>query len=123
MKHSMFISLTVFLICTVIFSGCSGGNGGNGGNGDITPDYYTLNLTVDPKEAGVVLLTPEGGTYQKNTEVTLIPAAEEGHEFSGWDGPDKDDVTAKYDRWIIIMDGHKQLVASFTELKQNEDHL
>jgi len=115
----MFISLSAFLICTAIFSGCSGGSGGSGGNGD----YYNLNLTVDPKEAGAVLLTPEGGTYQKNTEVTLIPAAEEGHEFSGWDGPDKDDVTAKYDRWIIIMDGHKQLVASFTELKQNEDHL
>lgn len=116
----MFISLTVFLICTVIFSGCSGGNGGNGGNGDITPDYYTLNLTVDPKEAGVVLLTPEGGTYQKNTEVTLTPAAEDGYEFSGWGGPDMDDVAAKDNRWIIIMDDHKQLVASFAELEQNQ---
>ncbi|HHU82937.1 MAG TPA: SUMF1/EgtB/PvdO family nonheme iron enzyme [Firmicutes bacterium] len=118
MKRSLFIFLTAFSICTVIFSGCNGGNG-NGGNGG-SGVYYTLNVTVDPNGAGAVWLDPEGGTYQKNTEVTLKPAAEEGYEFSGWGGPNKDDVTAKFDRWIIIMDGNKQLVAVFTELKQNQ---
>lgn len=118
MRPLKYLFVTAFLICTIIFSGCSGGNGGSGGNGV----HYTLNLTVAPNGAGAVWLNPEpiGGTYKKNTEVTLTPVAEAGYEFSGWGGPNKDDVVAKYDRWIIIMNGHKQLVASFTELKQNQ---
>lgn len=119
MKPCMFISLIAFLICAVFFSGCGGGNGGNGGNGGLTSDY-TLTLTVDPKEAGEVLMTPSGGIYQKDTEVTLTPSAKDGYEFKEWAGTNGDKVEAKYNRWTIKMDGHKQLVASFTKLKQNQ---
>jgi hypothetical protein len=103
MKRPAFIFLITVLLCTVIFSGCGGGgvgNGGSGGNGGGHTEYYTLNVTVAPSGAGVVWLNPEGGTYQKNTEVTLTPAAEEGYEFGGWDGPNKDDVKARFDKWI-----------------------
>lgn len=119
MKPFTFISLIAFLICTALFSGCGGGNRGKAGNGGLPPDY-TLNLTVDPKEAGEVLLTPLGGKYQKNTEVTLTLGAKYGYEFREWAGPNRDEVVAKDDRWTIKMDGHKQLVASFTKLEPNQ---
>jgi hypothetical protein len=125
MRRPAFIFLITVLFCTVIFSGCGGGgvgNGGSGGNGGGHTEYYTLNVTVVPSGAGVVWLNPEpiGGSYQKNTEVTLTPAAEEGYEFSGWGGPNKDDVKARFDKWIIVMDGNKQLVANFTEVKPDQ---
>jgi len=44
MKRSLFIFLTAFSICTVIFSGCNGGNGNGGNRGSGV--YYTLNVTV-----------------------------------------------------------------------------
>ena len=115
----MFIPLIALLICAIIFSGCGGGKGGNGGNGGSTSDY-TLNLAVEPKAAGAVLLEPAGGKYAKGTEVTLTPAAEGGYEFREWTGPDGDQVIAKYDRWTIKMDGHKQIVASFNKLELNQ---
>lgn len=116
MRPSIFISMTILLICAAVFSGCGGGKGGNGGP---TSDY-TLNLTMDPKEAGAVSLDPSGGKYAKNTEVTLTPIANEGYEFWEWVGPNGDQVIAKYDRWTIKMDGHKHIVASFTKLEENQ---
>lgn len=125
MKRPAFIILTAFLFWTVIFSGCRGsvGNGGSGGSGGGGGSgYYTLNVTVEPNEAGAVGLDPEPieGIYEKNTKVTLKPIAEEGYEFSGWGGPNEDDVKAEFDKWIIIMDGNKQLVATFTEVKPEQ---
>lgn len=112
--------LTCFLVATLC-SGCgnNGRKGGGGGNGGVTPDY-TLRVTIDPKGAGVVLLNPSGGEYAKNTEVTLTPVAGEGYEFSGWAGPNGDDVVVKYDRWTINMNGHKQVTATFVELKEDQ---
>lgn len=107
------------LIGAAIFSGCGGGNGGNGGNGGLTSDY-NLNLTVDPEGAGDVQLKPIGGKYQKNTEVTLTLEAQEGYEFREWAGPNGDEVVPKYDRWTIKMDGHKQITATFSELKEDQ---
>src|SRR5690554_4269103 len=119
MKHFIFVSLLMCLIGAAIFSGCGGGNGGNGGNGGLTSDY-NLNLTVDPEGAGDVQLKPIGGKYQKNTEVTLTPEAQEGYEFREWAGPNGDEVVPKYDRWTIKMDGHKQITATFSELKEDQ---
>jgi len=107
--------VTAFVICTVLFSGCSE----KGGKGNLASDYI-LNLTVDPEEGGEVWLDPPGGKYRKNTEVTLTPVAEAGYEFGEWTGPNGDEVVAKNNRWTIEMDGHKQLVASFTELEPNQ---
>lgn len=45
--------VTAFVICTVLFSGCSE----KGGNGNLASDYI-LNLTVDPEEGGEVWLDP-----------------------------------------------------------------
>ena len=119
MKPLKLMFVVVCLIVVSLSSGCGGGNGKRGGNGGNTADYC-LNVTIDPEGAGVVSLTPDGGTYPKNTEVTLRPVAGEGYEFSGWDGPNKNEVMVKGDRRVIVMNGHKQLVASFTELKPNQ---
>src|SRR5690554_6851532 len=80
MKPSKLIFLLICLMGAALFAGCGGGNRGKGGNGDLVPEY-TLKVTVEPEEAGEVLLEPSGGKYQKNTEVTLISVAGEGYEF------------------------------------------
>ena len=62
MRPSIFISMTILLICAAVFSGCGGGKGGNGGS---TSDY-TLNLTIDPKGAGAVSLDPSRKAKKDN---------------------------------------------------------
>ena len=44
----------------------------------VPPTEYTVNVTVNPAEAGTV----EGaGTYEEGTEITLVATAAEGYEF------------------------------------------
>lgn len=47
MKPSILISLTAFLICATLFSGCGGGGGGKGGNNGNGPGHT---ITVQPVE-------------------------------------------------------------------------
>ncbi|NLM36914.1 MAG: SUMF1/EgtB/PvdO family nonheme iron enzyme [Firmicutes bacterium] len=116
MKPVKTVFLIVFLVGVILFTGCGGvKNGRNGGS-----PGYMLTVNITPAGAGIVTLNPDGGTYAKNTEVTLTPVAGEGYEFGGWAGPNGDEVVAKGDRWTIKMDGHKQVTATFMELKADQ---
>jgi formylglycine-generating enzyme required for sulfatase activity len=113
----LFLMLCVCLIA-VIFSGCGGAGGPDGPGGSGTE--YTLVVTVAPQGAGSVMLDPAGGKYKSGTNVILRPVANDGYEFTDWDGDNKADLAADYDHWKIKMNGHKKIIATFAELLPNQ---
>lgn len=55
---------------------CSGGSTGP----------YSVNVSVNPSNAGYVSLSPSGGTYDAGTVVTLTAVAYTDYAFSSWSG-------------------------------------
>lgn len=73
---------------------------------------YNLSVSVDPSGAGMVELTPPGGNYLPDTEVTLTAASSVGYAFDHWSGDTSEDRNSI----TITMDSDKTLVAHFTDV-------
>ena len=72
---------------------------------------YTLTTQVSPSGAGVVNLSPSGGTYASGTKVCLTAAANSGWQFSFWIGETLDSSGC------LTMDGNKSMTANFTAVQ------
>lgn len=92
----MIISITtmLFIITTLFISGCG-------------PTQYTINTAVSPNHSGSV--SPESGTYNEGTEVTLMAEPIPGYRFDHWSG----DVTGESSPVTIVLDTEKSVVANF----------
>ncbi len=69
---------------------------------------FTLSTTVSG--SGNVTLSPPGGTYDSGTAVTMTASPDPGFIFSGWSG----DLTGNTNPASIIVDGNKNIVATFS---------
>lgn len=70
---------------------------------------YVYSLTVN-SAGGTVTLSPDGGSYDNGTVVTLTPVPNTGYAFSSWSG----DLTGSDNPATITMDGNKTVTANFT---------
>ncbi len=68
-------------------------------------------LTVSEEGNGEVTLNPSGGTYAKDTEVTLTAVADEGWKFIEWSG----DLSGSDNPETLVMDEDKSVTAHFEE--------
>lgn len=50
----------------------------------IVKRQYSLTITIDPPETGIVTLNPEGGIYAPETEVEVKAQPEQGFKFKHW---------------------------------------
>ena len=67
---------------------------------------FTLTVTVDPDGAGSV--DPSGGDYTEGAVVTLTASANEGFEFSSWEGASGTGTTA-----TVTMTADMSVIAKF----------
>lgn len=72
-----------------------------------TPTQYTLTTSVSPAGAGTV--TPAGGLYEADTEVTLTATAAEGCVFDSWSGG----ASGTSASITVTMDADKSVIANF----------
>jgi len=71
---------------------------------------YSLNLQIEGE--GGIWITPPGGIYEADQEVTLIAWHGENFSFEGWSG----DVSETNDTILLFMDTDKSLTANFSEV-------
>ncbi len=69
---------------------------------------YTL--TTNTVGGGSITKSPDGGTYDEGTQVTLTAVPDSGKRFSGWSG----DLTGSTNPAVITMDADKSVTATFT---------
>lgn len=74
---------------------------------DTIPQEYTLSTTINGQ--GSIQLSPAGGVYDENTEVTLTATPDAGYLFSGWSG----DLSGSANPATLIMSGNKAVTAIF----------
>jgi len=74
------------------------------------PTQYTL--TVNTSGSGSVTLSPSGGTYDANTDVTLTAVPITGWAFIGWSG----DLSGSTNPTTITMDAAKTVTATFQQI-------
>ena len=67
----------------------------------------TLTVSVSPAGGGTV--TPDSGTYEEGTTVTLTATAAAGYIFDHWEG----DITGTDATITVTMDGNKNITAVF----------
>jgi len=80
-------------------------------------EKFCLDVSVNPKDAGFVNITPPSDCYINGSVVVLQAFPYEGYEFDHWSG----DVFS-YDTEIsVTMDSNKTIVANFVSLSQDED--
>jgi hypothetical protein len=70
---------------------------------------YTLSVSCTPASGGTI--SPNGGTYDEGTEVTLIATPATYYKFDGWGGQ----VSGSSNSVTIKMDSDKTVVASFSK--------
>jgi hypothetical protein len=75
-----------------------------------TPAIYTLNVTVDPPEAGSV--SPMSGEYESGTDVTLIAEPIHGFALEEWSGDAYGDTT----EFTVVMHSDKSITAKFVQV-------
>jgi uncharacterized repeat protein (TIGR02543 family) len=111
----------VDLVCDFGCCASPGTTGGGGGGGPTPgpgpgpePDCYTLEITIEGN--GEVEFNEAPKTtlpcYPPNTELSLIPKPDSGWQFTGWTGPNGNDVSGS-DPYAITMNGHKEITANF----------
>ncbi|MBC8273347.1 MAG: hypothetical protein H8E40_00030 [Chloroflexi bacterium] len=71
-------------------------------------EQYSLSASVDPSGAGSV--SPESGTYDSDTVVTLTATPSRGYQFDYWSGA----VSGRDPSVRLVMDGNKRVVAHFS---------
>ena len=75
-----------------------------------TPELYSLNVSISPPEAGLVV--PPGGDSQPGTLVTLTATPALGYAFDHWSG----DASGTSATITITVDSDKSITAHFKEL-------
>ncbi len=79
---------------------------------------YSLNLQIEGE--GGVWISPPGGIYDADQEVTLIAWHGENFSFEAWSG----DVNETNDTTLLFMDTDKFITANFSEVdNENKDSL
>lgn len=78
---------------------------------EIPPAQYTL--TVNTVGNGSV--TPNGGTYEEGTKVTLTATADPGWQFDGWSGA----ASGTDLETTVTMDGDKTVTATFSTIQRS----
>ncbi len=91
-------------------------------NKSITANFvrssYTLNVSINPQEAGFVILDPPGSIYPVGTEVTLIATVNSSdYIFSNWSG----DLISNQNPATIIMDSDKSVTANFVLISSTQN--
>lgn len=76
---------------------------------EVPEEYYTLDVIVEPPEAGYVTRSPVDIEYISGTRVTLTAKAYSGYQFVGWGG----DASGTSPTVYITMNSNKVVVASF----------
>lgn len=71
------------------------------------PTTYVLSTNVSPSEAGSV--SPSGGEYEENTQVTLTATVASGYTFDYWGG----DTSGSSTTVTLTMDSAKSVTAHF----------
>jgi FlaG/FlaF family flagellin (archaellin) len=77
---------------------------------------YVLNLNVSPTDGGTVTPNP-GPPYAPGTSVQLTANPNAGWIFAGWSG----DLTGSTNPETIVMNGHKTVIATFTQTQIQYD--
>lgn len=72
--------------------------------------YFSLAINIVGN--GTVSLSPTGGLYLTETEVTLTAIPMDGYQFDGWSG----DVSGTDDTITLVMDTNKAVEATFSEI-------
>ena len=71
---------------------------------------YTLIVIADPSVGGSV--SPDGGTYDAETSVTITANPSIGYKFAGWSG----NASGSTSPITITMDSNKSVIAQFTKI-------
>jgi len=79
----------------------------------VSPPMYSLSVEISPSGAGSVSLSPSGGEYEANTQVTLTATSASGYRFVEWTGhvgtvADVDSASA-----VISMNDDYSITANF----------
>ncbi len=77
---------------------------------EVIPEVY--NLTVETTGNGTVDVTPDLSVYPAGTTIILTATAQEGYEFSGWNG----DLSGNANPASLVMNSDKIVNAVFTEI-------
>ena len=81
-------------------------------DGEVTvTEYFTLTILYAGDGSGTVDLSPAGGVYKYGTTVTLTANPNFDSDFIGWSG----DLTGSTNPDDILMDGDKEVTATFVE--------
>ncbi|MBL6447185.1 glycoside hydrolase family 9 protein [Fulvivirga sp. 29W222] len=76
---------------------------------DTTPEEYALTTIINGQ--GSIQLSPVGGIYDANTEVTLTAIPNAGYTFTGWSG----DLSGIANPATLVMSTNKTVTATFEE--------
>jgi hypothetical protein len=87
-----------------------------GGPTGMTLPQYTLTVSADPPEGGMLTLDPATGPYDEGNEVTLTATPTEGWAFAEWSG----DMIGSQNPAVITMDADKTVTAHFTEVQPGQ---
>lgn len=108
-KRKLFISVLLILTLVFILAACD------------TAKEYTLKISAT--EGGTVNPKPGPHKYKENTVVDLKVTADEGYEFSKWEGDKVAVVDAEKGEYRIKMDGNKSIKAVFVEITEGQVNL
>lgn len=75
------------------------------------PVTFTLNTTINPSMGGSV--SPGGGTYNNDTQVTLNAVPSQGYQFDHWSG----DASGTSSTVTISMNSNKGIIANFSKIQ------
>jgi uncharacterized repeat protein (TIGR02543 family) len=75
---------------------------------------YTLTVTANPPAGGTVSLSPQGGTYDSGTVVTMSALPSSTFSFSGWSGSEAGTAASVQ----VAMTGNKSATANFLGIPQ-----
>ena len=106
------LSLSLFLIASLLLITISCSNSDNSSNNPVSPDVetkYDLSVIVEPTEGGNV--SPSSGEFNSGDSVEITASANESWVFEGWEG----DHTGTANPASISMDSDKDIVALFSE--------
>lgn len=72
---------------------------------------FVLNISVEPENSGVVIVSPYGFEFTEGTKVDLTAIPKTGYKFKEWAGDVSEEVNSS--TISVIMDSDKQIIAKF----------
>ncbi|MEJ2585945.1 MAG: hypothetical protein P8Z38_13280, partial [Robiginitalea sp.] len=82
---------------------------------DDEPEKFILSVTITPEDGGTV--SPDGGTFDDGTTVTLTGTPSEGYVFKEWTG----DLTSTENPVSVSMDSDMDVTLVFVEKDGDND--